>query len=497
MTNILVFFSYSKTLLILGFIFLLNIEKIHCDIGVGGRRGRVEAADASTTKVFDITTYGAKGDDKTDCTMAFMKAWKDSCKNDGPAKIRVPKGTFMTAPITFQGPCKSTKPIIVEVQGTVKGTNDLSKYTEDTWFLFEKINGVVLTGGGTFDGQGSSVWKNTDCEKKKDCGRLPTSIKFQGVTNAVVSEITSINSKHFHFHITDCTNFKASNLNIVASGESPNTDGMHISDTNGVVVTNSKIGTGDDCISIGQGVTNAAISKIFCGPGHGLSIGSLGKYKNEADVKDVTISDCTLFNTTNGLRIKTWADSPPSAASSITFKDIIMKSVKNPIIIDQKYGSRSSTKPSRVKISNVHYNNIRGTSTSKVAVNFLCSPSVPCEKIELDDVDLTYTGIKKSKSPISASCVNAKTVNGMASFLAYILSRDYAWRWLFGCFDSGIQAVLSFLVLCSMIVDNAGLDGMILKGDAGIGSAVVSWAWFSMEISLLDLVTSCPFGLSM
>lgn len=103
-----------------------------------------------------------------------MKAWKDSCKNDGPAKIRVPKGTFMTAPITFQGPCKSTKPIIVEVQGTVKGTNDLSKYTEDTWFLFEKINGVVLTGGGTFDGQGSSVWKNTDCEKKKDCGRLPT-----------------------------------------------------------------------------------------------------------------------------------------------------------------------------------------------------------------------------------------------------------------------------------------------------------------------------------
>lgn len=69
MTNILVFFSYSKTLLILGLIFLLNIEKIHCDIGVGGRRGRVEAADASTTKVFDITTYGAKGDDKTDCTM--------------------------------------------------------------------------------------------------------------------------------------------------------------------------------------------------------------------------------------------------------------------------------------------------------------------------------------------------------------------------------------------------------------------------------------------
>lgn len=75
---------------------------------------------------------------------------------------------------------------------------------------------------------------------------------------------------------------------------------------------------------------------------YNCSIGSLGKYQGEKDVSGVTVSNCTLRSTTNGVRIKTYTGSPPSKASSITFKDIIMDMVKNPIIIDQKYGSRSS-----------------------------------------------------------------------------------------------------------------------------------------------------------
>ena len=69
------------------------------------------------------------------------------------------------------------------------------------------------------------------------------------------------------------------------------------------------------------------------------SVGSLGKYPNEEDVKGIVWRDCTLNGTTNGARIKTWPGSPPSQASSIIYQDIVMNDVKNPIIIDQKYGS--------------------------------------------------------------------------------------------------------------------------------------------------------------
>lgn len=67
------------------------------------------------------------------------------------------------------------------------------------------------------------------------------------------------------------------------------------------------------------------------------SIGSLGKYEDELEVKNIRVQDCTLTGTTNGIRIKTWPDKNPGAASDISFDDITMENVKNPIIIDQEY----------------------------------------------------------------------------------------------------------------------------------------------------------------
>ena len=62
----------------------------------------------------------------------------------------------------------------------------------------------------------------------------------------------------------------------------------------------------------------------------------------------------------------------------MVFKDIIMQNVRNPIIIDQEYctGGCNKNQPSRVQISDVHYINIRGTTPSNVAVDFICSSQV-------------------------------------------------------------------------------------------------------------------------
>lgn len=45
---------------------------------------------------------------------------------------------------------------------------------------------------------------------------------------------------------------------------------------------------------------------------------------------------------------------------------------------------------SGVKISGVTYKNVQGTSASKVAVTFDCSPTRPCTGIKLQDVKLSY-----------------------------------------------------------------------------------------------------------
>lgn len=157
-------------------------------------------------------------------------------------------------------------------------------------------------------------------------------------SNTIVSGITSRDPKFFHFAVYQCRNFQGLDLNIKAPANSPNTDGMHIEKSKTVILNNIRISSGDDCISIGQGNNDVVLSGITCTAGHGISVGSLGRYQGEWDVKGLIVKDSTLSNTMNGVRVKTWENSPSwSAAENMTFQNIQMSNVYNPIIIDQNY----------------------------------------------------------------------------------------------------------------------------------------------------------------
>ena len=99
---------------------------------------------------------------------------------------------------------------------------------------------------------------------------LMQSLKFNKVTNGLMEGISSLNSKGFHIFLVLSHHLRVNNLNIIAPDHSPNTDGIHISQTDNVTITSSIIGTGDDCVSIGHGSGNVTVSNIKCGPGHGI-----------------------------------------------------------------------------------------------------------------------------------------------------------------------------------------------------------------------------------
>lgn len=95
-------------------------------------------------------------------------------------------------------------------------------------------------------------------------------LTFGEVNHATVSCLSLVNSKGFHMSLHWSSYITVNGLNITAPADSPNTDGIHISNSDNVDITNLHISTGDDCISVGPGVTNLSISRVFCGPGHGL-----------------------------------------------------------------------------------------------------------------------------------------------------------------------------------------------------------------------------------
>ncbi|XP_059663942.1 polygalacturonase-like [Cornus florida] len=349
--------------------------------------------------VFDVTKYGARPN--ADLKPALLKAWSLACSSRTPSTVMIPAGTYPLSPVIIQGPCVA--PVGVQLRGTLKAP-PLSQITTESWVAFQRIDRFTLSGGGIFDGMGADAWKKTiDCSTNTKCKR-PTSIRFNFVKNAVIHDITSKDAKQFHITVLGGNDVTFQRLTIVAPEASRNTDGIHIGRSINIKVLDSRIGTGDDCVSIGDGAQQVKVERVTCGPGHGISVGSLGKYANEQPVSGIIVKDCSISKTMNGVRIKTWPGSPPSTASDMHFENITMTNVGNPIVINQNYCDvrlKCPPKPpSKVKISKVSFKNIKGSSSTEVGVKLVCSSALPCENVELGNIQLTYNG-RAAKSELA------------------------------------------------------------------------------------------------
>ncbi|CAA3007119.1 exopolygalacturonase-like [Olea europaea subsp. europaea] len=356
----------------------------------------IDATRVLPPKLFDVRNYGAIADGKTYNTEAFLKAWKDACAYHGRSRFYIAPGTFLLGSVTFEGQCKGSMAFILK--GTLKAPTEHSKFSTATWISFRYLDDFTVKGGGYLDGQGKFAWPYNDCSKNSNCGPLPVSMSFDFVNNSRIHHLKSINSKNTHFSIFACYNLDINKVRITAPEDSPNTDGIRIGHSRKIKISSTVIGTGDDCISMLYGSEDIEISNVACGPGHGISVGSLGRSHEEEYVSRISVKNSSFIGTQNGLRIKTWSPSLYSLASDMNFEDISMNNVRNPIVIDQQYcpfppcGIWGHSSSSAVQIKNVKFRNIWGTSNSKVAIVLKCSGLMPCQDIELRDINLVYNG---------------------------------------------------------------------------------------------------------
>ncbi|CAN8279763.1 unnamed protein product [Cochlearia groenlandica] len=347
--------------------------------------------EASST--ISVLNFGAKGDGKTDDTKAFKKAWKKACSTNGVTNFLIPKGkTYLLKSTRFRGPCKSLRNF--QILGTLSASTKRSDFSNDKnhWLILEDINNLLIDGGSTgiIDGNGKIWWQNScKIDKSKPCTKAPTALTLYNLKNLNMKNLKVRNAQQIQISIEKCNNVDVKNVKITAPNDSPNTDGIHITMTKDIRISNSNIGTGDDCISIEDGSQNVQINDLTCGPGHGISIGSLGDDNSKAYVSDINVDGAKLSKTDNGVRIKTYQGGS-GTAKNIKFQNIVMDNVKNPIIIDQDYCDKDKCEEqeSAVQVNNVVYKNISGTSATDVAIIFNCSKKYPCKGILLESVDI-------------------------------------------------------------------------------------------------------------
>ncbi|KAL5703780.1 endo-polygalacturonase [Ranunculus cassubicifolius] len=365
---------------------------------------------ASADLNINVMSLGAKTDGVTDSTQAFLQAWKAACASNQSVTIYVPNGRYFIKQVTFRGPCKNTATTF-KIDGTLVAPSYTVLNTAN-WIYFSRVTGLTII-GGTLDGQGTSFWACRNA--KKGCPGGARNLAFNMSFNIRILGLTSINSQVTHIVINKSITLLMQGLKIVAPADSPNTDGIHIQLSSNVTIRGTSISTGDDCVSIGIGTKNLLIEESSCGPGHGISIGSLGKTPIEQGVEGVIVRNIVFTGSENGLRMKSWAKKSNGFIKGVLYQDIIMKNVRNPLVIDQHYcpggGSSCPKGDSGIQITGVTYRNIQGSSSTKVAVKFDCSRSNPCKDIKLDTVNLTYLSNVAQSFCANAVGVNTGSVN--------------------------------------------------------------------------------------
>ncbi|KAK9740540.1 hypothetical protein RND81_03G043100 [Saponaria officinalis] len=302
-----------------------------------------------------------------DYVQAFKRAWRTICSSKVGGILLVPKNTtYRVKPIKFGGPCRSF--FTFKVLGTIEASTNLKDYKgRQDWLLFRNVNNFKVDGGGTIDGKGRLWWSNScKVNKSKPCHHAPGALSFTACNNSTLDGLSLTNAQQMHLAIRRSSYVRALNLDIKAPKNS------------------------DDCISIVDGSKYVQIEDIICGPGHGISIGGLGKGYSKNHVSNIVVRRPRLFETSNGVRIKTWQGGS-GHVKNIAFYNITMQNVSNPIIIDQQYCDQNkpcTEKKSVVVMDNVLYKNIKGTSATNIAIKLKCDKSRGCKRIVLGDIYL-------------------------------------------------------------------------------------------------------------
>nr|AMD09885.1 endopolygalacturonase [Mesosa myops] len=240
------------------------------------------------------------------------------------------------------------------------------QYAEWTGPLI-KIKGTNVEVYGTdnqlFDGRGHLWWDG----QGGNGGKIKPKFMRVTVTDSHIHHLNFKNCPVQAFSVGECHNTLIEYISIDnKDGDTQgghNTDAFNINGSNNVTIQHSTVYNQDDCMAMNSGLYTYFLNN-YCSGSHGISIGSVG---DGAEVGYVTVKDCQIVNSDNGVRIKTKYGQTGSV-HDVLYENIELKNIhKYGIIIQGDYGSSGGKPSGGVPISKFTLKNIYGTCDSKAA----------------------------------------------------------------------------------------------------------------------------------
>ena len=199
-------------------------------------------------------------------------------------------------------------------------------------------------GGATLAGENVTWW---DLAEQARVGNrkqnVPRIIVAENSDNFTLYRITLRNSPNFHVLVSKTDGFTAWGVKIDTPRTARNTDGIDPSSSSNVSILYSYISDGDDNVAIKAGnngpSTHITVAHDHFYSGHGMSIGS----ETNGGVSQIEVADLTIDGADNGLRIKS-DTSRGGLVHDVVYRNVCMRHVKNPILINPFYSTASGDK---------------------------------------------------------------------------------------------------------------------------------------------------------
>ena len=310
--------------------------------------------------------------------------------------IIIPEGEIFAirTPLSFNK-CNGCE---VQLEGTLKVSEDLHYWESRTIFFIENISGSKfhsLTGSGVFDGSGQIYWDYFGVNKTY---QRPPFIHINNVSNSVFTHLKFKDSPWWFITINgSSTNLTFSELVLSAvsksSHEPINTDGIDTCECSHITIRNVHITNDDDCVCFKNGSNYITVDNVTCVSSRGISVGSLGYSHGLFTVQNVYASNIKMINSQSAARIKVFPGGPrhgPVIVSNVTIENLTSDNSQYAFRVQTCYSSSTSEceeYPSAAIISNVKLINFTGTTSTKYdpdVANINCPPKGTC--------DLTFVG---------------------------------------------------------------------------------------------------------
>lgn len=255
-----------------------------------------------------ITSYGALADGKTN-NAAFIQKAIDEASAAGGGQVIVPSGNFMTGTLFL----KSGVDLHLELGASLLGPHNPNEYTNEgrpALIYAKDQQNISISGEGIIDGQGQELM--LDIFRKLRSGELKQDtiwlvkrpevgraliVLFHSCTEVKVTGITLKNASNWVQDYRECDGVTIDRITVQSTAYW-NNDGLDITDSKNVRITNCFINASDDAICLKSENPNSMCENVFIdsctvrSSASGLKLGtaSVGGFKN-IKVRNLTVFD--------------------------------------------------------------------------------------------------------------------------------------------------------------------------------------------------------------